>query len=246
MKKLFSLAIGLATAFTIMNAQTTLDIDKFKGISLSIPGTVILKAGSQQEVEVSGPSELIDDLKLTIKDGNWTIKYHSDENNRNADPLNFTITSPSIKSIGVSGSGSVITDGKLNDLDNLNLAVSGSGSIEYDGDAESAHFAISGNGSIDVDCSSEDTHVAVSGSGNISIKGNADRTRMASSGSGKIEGSGFKTKYCKASISGSSNLSAEVTDELDVTISGSGKFKYKGNPDIRSNKNSRKGLVKMK
>ena len=72
----------------------------------------------------------------------------------------------------------------------------------------------------------------ISGSGTITIGGSADRQRLDMSGSGRYDAGGLTGSEATAKISGSGDAVVNVSDKLDVTISGSGTLTYSGRPQV--------------
>ena len=246
MKNLIVLIIGLATALPQSfgkNITTTLDLPQIDKLGLSINASVVIREGANQSIEISGSEDLIDDLNTDVENGNWNIKYESYDNRNSDESLTIEITLNSLKTLAVSGPGSIETKGSFSHVKRRNIALSGTGSIQFKGESDHIDIALSGDGYIDVNTQSEYIHAAVSGTGDIDLSGTAKFVNMAASGSGNIGSPKLKTERCKAAISGSSILTAEVTDDLDIIVSGSGQFHYKGKPKIQK-KTSNGGKIK--
>jgi len=71
----------------------------------------------------------------------------------------------------------------------------------------------------------------ISGAGSIMLKGSADVLDIDASGSSKINCYELKARDVSVDISGAGNAKVNVSGNLDVDISGSGKVYYKGNPE---------------
>lgn len=193
--------------------KKTLQLDNFHAINLSVSGNVYLKQGSTQSVEVEAQQNIIDNLKKEVTDGRWNIGF--EENVRRLNKLNIYITVPSIDEVLVSGSGDIIGQSVFSGISTLNIGVSGSGNIEFEGNAE-------------------EMFARVTGSGDIEVKGSAKTGEIRISGSGDIEAHGFKTTDAKIRISGSGDASIHATNSLEVRITGSGDVAYKGSPKLNS------------
>jgi hypothetical protein len=74
--------------------------------------------------------------------------------------------------------------------------------------------------------------VGISGSGNVKLSGHADRQEVRISGSGDYVADGLDSKEVTLRTSGSSYAAVRVSDRLNVTVSGSGRVEYFGNPVI--------------
>lgn len=120
------------------------------------------------------------------------------------------VTVPELTAVSIAGAGKIIADSMIR-TNSLRVSISGSGHI-----------------SLPVTVKSLD--VSISGSGNITMKGSAEQAEVSISGSGRINASGLQVKTCKTKISGVGKCYADVTESLDLRISGSGSFYYKTKP----------------
>ena len=183
-------------------------VDEFHSLRLRGSSNVFITQGDFH-VTVEGQQNIIDNIELDVKDGEWEIEF--EECQRDFTKLEFHISMPEIRSLEVSGAGDIIgeNDFEVNDID---LKVDGSGSIQ-----------VTLIDAIDVDA-------RISGSGKINVKGNANYIGSKISGSGDLETFDLETNIGNINISGSGDAEVTVFDELDVKISGSGDVYYKGNP----------------
>lgn len=191
----------------------TLDLADFDGLKLAISADVMIRQGSSQSVKIEAQQNIIDNLKKEVKDGVWKIGF--DKNVKESESVKIWVTVPSIEELAVSGSGSITGEGKFSNLDDLSLAISGSGDIKLDAD-------------------SKNLKVAISGSGNVQLAGSTGGASLAISGSGDISAFGLSTQTCNVKISGSGDSSVNVSESLEVAIAGSGDVYYKGRPSVRS------------
>ncbi len=193
--------------------EQTLDVSDFTGVSLAISGEVILKQGNQTSVVVKGQQNIIDNIETDVFGQTWKIRF--DKNVRNHKNVVIYITMPTLTEAYVSGSGKMESKGAFSNLKDLDIAVSGSGKLSLDVDANAIESAISG-------------------SGDIHLAGNSHEMEVQISGSGELEGFNMNTKNCDIRISGSGECEVSVSDNLEVRVSGSGDVFYKGDPRVRS------------
>ncbi|RAV99077.1 head GIN domain-containing protein [Pseudochryseolinea flava] len=254
-KQLSLLSLALILCVTTLFAQNreTRSVGSFTKVSFRTPGKLYIRQGSSQKVEIEGKKDIVSQIetevegsKLVIgKKGKW-----SDWSWGSDDQITVYITVTKLEGLNVAGSGDAIGETKFT-TDNVELSVSGSGSLKIDVAASGSMDAnVSGSGNMDLKGSAKSLESDVSGSGGIdftlAITDNAD---FAISGSGKIEGSGsakyvktsvtgsgkilcrdLVTNRCDVRISGSGDVEINVTNELDANITGSGTVTYKGNP----------------
>ncbi len=269
MKKAFSLIAITLLIFNAAVGQTREErkVSTFTKISFRVPGKLYLRQGTPQKVELEGDRDFLEEVetevsgeKLTIgKEGSWTNWNWGTD-----DKVNVYITVASIEALSVSGSGDLIGETRIT-AGNLDLNVSGSGTLKIEADANGDVEAdVSGSGSIDLTgkCRGFNSDVSgsgrvrmtetiagrasfgVSGSGKIEASGTADEVRTSISGSGKVYAANLETNRCEVRISGSGDVEINVKSELDATISGSGSVSYKGNPTHVNSHASGSGKVR--
>lgn len=187
-----------------------LSLPAFTGIDLKISAQVFIRQGDQQSVSVEGKQDLIDELELDIQNGVWDIEF--DRCVRDLGSMKIFITVPDVSSLAISGSGDIISENTM-----------------VVGDIE---LKISGSGTIDVGLEADDINARISGSGVISMEGVGDVLDLNISGSGDLNAFGMTLRVADINISGSGDAEVFVTDSLLVRISGSGDVFYKGNPAV--------------
>jgi hypothetical protein len=269
MKKYNSLTLFvllLSTSLLIAQQREVRNVENFTKISFGFPGKLYLKQGSPQKVELEGDKDILEEVETEVdggrlrigKEGKW-FKWDSDDAK-----ITVYITVPNIEAVSVSGSGDIIGESKIR-TDDLNLNVSGSGSLSLDveanGDVEAdvsgsgdmdlkGHFQsfesdVSGSGKVILSAIIDNTaDFGISGSGRIEASGSADNVKTAISGSGKVLAANLETNRCDIRISGSGDVEINVKNELDANISGSGSVSYRGNPKKVNSHASGSGKVR--
>lgn len=258
------LIVGISA---IAQKKETRDVATFKKLGFAGSGILYLKQGSTQKVELEGSQEILDKYETKVEGDKLSIKPKdrwSDWSWGEKDKITVYITVKDIEAIGVAGSGDLIGQTLLtsNELDlkvsgsgsmkvevnvagDLEADVSGSGDIEVKGTAASFDSDISGSGDVNasVKISGESTF-SIAGSGKIIIDGSSKALETRISGSGSIRGENFEVEKCTVKVAGSGNVSIHVTDELNVSIAGSGDVRYKGDPKRVNNNSSGSGSVR--
>jgi hypothetical protein len=201
-----------------------LNLDSFSSLELAISGDVILSKGSSQNVRVESQQNIIDILNTTVSGNTWKIKF--DKNVSNYKTLKIYVTIPTLTSVGISGSGNINTTNSFDNLDDLNVFLSGSGDIQ-------------------LNASGKSMKTNLSGSGNISLEGASAIHDIKISGSGDINAFNLEVEEASVQISGSGQCELNVSKNLDIRISGSGDVTYKGAANVKS-KITGSGDVKKK
>jgi hypothetical protein len=105
---------------------------------------------------------------------------------------------------------------------------------------------ITGAGSIDLDLTAGRIFTEISGAGTVTLTGSADSHFLTISGAGELKAEGLEVKNYDITVSGAGNCRIFVTQSLEVQISGSGSVYYQGDPaSINSNISGVGKLVKL-
>jgi hypothetical protein len=260
----------LLFAFVLVWAQNkeTRTVDNFSKVAFRIPGKLYLRQGSEQKVVLEGSKDVLEKIETEVEGGRLNIGR---ENNNwriwdwdNDDRIIAYVTVTTLEGLSVSGSGNLIGEGVLKAND-LNLAVSGSGSMEIEvnasgemeanvsgsgdirvkGTARALDSKVSGSGKVILAGTITDrADVSVSGSGKIIASGSAKEIRTTISGSGEVQAADLEVEKCEVRISGSGDVEINVKQALDATISGSGSVSYRGNPSSVNSHSSGSGKVR--
>ena len=215
---------------TIKGNGEKVTIDRSTGdydaVSVSGWFDVDLVNGQEGELTLEGESNLLEYIKTEVKDGRLVIKT---EKGINLKPSNWnsgiriTVPVESINSVALSGSGDIVGRTTIK-TDRLSTAMSGSGDITLDVDANS------------VDAS-------MSGSGDITFSGKTRDFEATISGSGDIKAFDMEADNVNATVSGSADIKVTANKMLKARVSGSGDITYKGNPEKLDTKTSGSGDI---
>jgi hypothetical protein len=191
-----------------------IQLETLKGVMLGFSGDVILTQGSPQKIVMEGQQNILDNIKREVRDGVWNITF--DKSVKDAKPVRVYITLATINEVGLSGSGKLTTTNTFQNLDDLDIGLSGSGEI-------------------DLHVNADEIETAISGSGDILLEGSAESLEVAISGSGNVNAVALRTADCEIAISGSGDATVFCTASLESAISGSGDVRYKGNvPNVKA------------
>lgn len=214
MKKLIYIFTSLLfSAFSFgASAQSTVqtrEVSGFNGVASSGPFNVHITMGNKESVKLDIDADLIDKVETVVEDGTLLIRFKKAERfawkNHNIEKAEIYVSAKSLSAIVNSGSGNIEVTGPIN-TDNFKAVVSGSGTLKAGYvKATELHANLSGSGSIDVKGSANSINAIISGSGEI--KGEEFKTESATvviSGSGNVY---LKAeKELKATIIGSGTV----------------------------------------
>lgn len=185
----------------------------FDVIHLNMPAEVFLRQGAEQEVTIEAQENIMDRIRLTVRDREWKIE--SDRCLRDFSDIRIFITVPDVRKLVLNSSGRIFGENTF-DIDDIELRLAGSGDID-----------------LALNC--DDVDATLSGSGAIALEGAGDELDFVLSGSGRLKAFGFTVREADILISGSGNAEVRVDDQLSVRITGSGDVLYRGNPALNVN-----------
>ena len=187
------------------------DAKDFTGFISSISADIYIKQAASFKVTVEGQKNILDLLKTDVKNGSLKIAFEKGYSMRYREPLKIYVEAPNFASLGMSGSGNVVSENTLSG-EKLDIDISGSGDFDLS----------------DIQFKSVD--FGVSGSGDVKIGGSAESINLEISGSGNIKANNLKTQKALCRVSGSGDISCNVKQSLEAYVSGSGDIKYSGSP----------------
>ncbi len=182
----------------------------FEAVELRLPATVFITQANDFSIEVEGKPNIIDEIELEVNSGE--LRIDTDDCVRDIGDMRFFITMPRVRGLEVDGSGSIISENILL-VDDVQIDVFGSGTI-------------------DVALEGDDLDVNISGSGDIFLEGTAEELDVDISGSGDLRAFDLLVEEADIEISGSGEADVTVSDFLRARISGSGDIRYRGEPNL--------------
>jgi len=192
----------------------TRTVDTFHSVDLRGWGNLYVTQDGASDIRIEAEDNILPILQTYVRDGVLVIEQKEFKCVRPKKPVNVYVAMDEVKQLTLSGSGKIIGQTKITS-DSLGVKVSGSGDIDFDVDTEKLRTTISG-------------------SGNAQLKGDATTHDITISGSGDIQSYDLDTEKSTVKVFGSGKSEVSVSDELDVTITGSGDVYYKGDPVINT------------
>lgn len=181
-------------------SEETRNLAEFSTIKIKDNAEVHVRIGRPQEVIIIAEYET-DNTQTTVEDGALCI---------HGKYAKVYITVEKLEGIKISGIGKVFADSVITGK-NLELSISGSGTVKMP---------------LDVDY----LEVNISGLGKVQLEGVANHVESSVSGSAKVDALQLTAKDVEAKISGVGKFIMDVTESLELNISGSGTFYYKTKP----------------
>jgi hypothetical protein len=154
--------------------------DSSDAIELSLPGTVTFRGGQGSDIVVRGSPDLV--ANVEVKGGRLTLGCRGWGVGRD---LEITLPGRSFRHIGISGSGKLVMENVSKP--ELDLRISGSGTVRAQGSVDQATVKVSGSGDARLgDLAVKQLKVDISGSGKVEAKPK-DTADVRISGSGDVK-----------------------------------------------------------
>ncbi|NOQ92949.1 MAG: DUF2807 domain-containing protein [Flavobacteriaceae bacterium] len=206
--------------------SATRTVGSFEKVGVSGSFDVYLvkgKEGKEGKIDIKIEDNLLDYLVTEVKDGKLKIKWKKGTNISTRKGVVLTVYFKGINAVGLSGSGDIVAKDLIK-TDHFKVAVSGSGDIDLELEANTLEASVSGSGDLD-------------------LKGEVKEFSASVAGSGDISAYDLSSEKADLKVSGSGGMTLTVTKELKAKVAGSGDIKYKGNPRIEDIKVSGSGNV---
>jgi hypothetical protein len=191
--------------------EETREAEAFSRVRSDASLDVKITQGDVPAVTVSIDSNLQRLVKTRVADDTLYIDL-SDDVGDVVDGPHVLVTAPQLSAAKLAGSGNM-TVVFAEPEQPLDLYLSGSGSLRFNG----ATAAIG---------------AYLSGSGDIRLDGNTGDADLKLSGSGSIRGQQLETSCAAIVLSGSGDIAANVHDSVSVSLSGSGQIDLYGGASI--------------
>jgi Putative auto-transporter adhesin, head GIN domain len=193
-------------------------VDHFTRVEADGPFDVEVREAQGFSVQVNIDSNLLPLVETRASGGVLTIDARQPVRDLVPGP-HVVVTLPHLEGASLLGSGRV-TVGSFQETDRVDLILSGSGDLRFEGSSPSLVAQLSGSGALE-------------------LTGSAARLDLDLSGSGSIGAVGLPATSATILLDGSGDVSATVEGSVDLTLSGSGNIELFGQPDIRQHSSPR-------
>jgi hypothetical protein len=204
-------------------------VGAFSSISLNGTGTLRVHRGALK-VEITSDSNILPYITATVSGDELRIGIEPFNTVMSATKLQFDVSLPELRGVGVAGSGDAYVDAFKGDA--FKAFVAGSGGIKADLAYRTVELNCTGSGGFDAEVMAGRLDVRCAGSGGAYIRGSADRAEYRISGSGTLGARDFSVDDARIAISGSGKAEIKAARSLDISMTGSGNIKYWGNPSL--------------
>jgi len=188
--------------------EMQIEVQSFDEIYIGGNFDVILIPSDKNSILISADENLMKYINVEVH--NNSLNINTVHNLKSSNGIDVTINYITLSGIYSTGA-SKITHNNALVSQNLEIDLSGTGSIELE---------------IDSDTSS----VTMTGAGLVKLTGKTSLLNVGISGAGGLVASDLVAQNCDISLSGFGGASVHVTENLEANISGIGGIQYSGNP----------------
>jgi hypothetical protein len=141
---------------------------------------------------------------------------------------------PAISGLQLSGASRGELSG-FKSLNEINLEVSGASELNMtDVEAGDSRFVVSGASAVTGTIKAVTADFIISGASTVELTGSANVVDVQGSGASSVGLADFPTSKARFNLSGASNGTIDVSDKLDIILSGASRLVYTGSPKLGS------------
>ena len=188
------------------------DAAAFTDIGTSGVYKVVITQGSTHSVRVEAEENLLPYIITDISGGELRIHSRKGYNINPTKDIKVYVTLQKVDKLSASGAGGFTSTNVLN--------------------SERIQLKFSGAADANLDIKTQSLEVGLSGASNVKLKGSSESAEYGISGAADIQALDLSTNEVKIGISGTGKANVFVQKKLDVSISGMGTVKYKGDPGV--------------
>jgi hypothetical protein len=186
---------------------------------------VLVEQGERFEVTVSIDENLIDRVETYLVGDTLRIRTRGQIADLVKGP-HVRVTLPVLTSARVSGSG---------DLDAFDFT-----------DSEAVELQVSGSGALSWQGTAQELTASVNGSGDLSLEGAADALDLRVSGAGDARARACEVVDAHVKVSGAGDATVNVSGDLDAEVSGAGDLTVYGRPHFTRRDRSGAGDIHVR
>ncbi len=187
-------------------------IGEIDSVMLSGLGDLTIRQGETESLTIEAEDNILPLLETKVTGGVLELSDKPNTSINSSKGIHYTLVVMNLKQVSLTGMGNIAIDALTADA--LNLVLSGSGDVKM------------------TDLQAGEVNLTLDGLGSIELTGQAESLTMKTMGSGDLKAADLKVKNASITIEGLGNATVQVSDTLEVNISGSGSLKYYGAPKI--------------
>jgi len=221
----------------------TKDIPISEYTKINTAGSIHINYSQSDEepfLQVTTDQNIYDIFEFIIENNNTLVIRPKKEYRRNTHirPTEFTVNTNSreLEKAEIAGNTTFNANSPLK-AEQLQLTIAGSGKINLNGlvEANKLGTEIAGSATLNAyQINAQEFKGNIAGSGTLNLGGETGKATFEIAGSGDVRAFDLQIEDMKCEIAGSGDIEAYVNNSINVSVAGSGRVKYKGNPsDIK-------------
>lgn len=214
---------GPATAQDV--PRQTRAVNAFSQVAFAVAGTLHLRQGEEQSVELAAPEEALTRIETVVEGRRLTVRSENDSglsglfdwlsgDDEDTPSIDVYVTVPTLEGLTVAGSGTIVAETPI-EADELDLEIADSGGMESQ-------------------LTARRLTITIAGSGDMTLRGRADEATVEIAGSGDLRAAELEVATAEVSTTGSGTTELHVTDRLNARIVGSGNVRFRGAPTVEA------------
>jgi hypothetical protein len=201
----------------VMAASENRVLPDFDRVDLRGVGTVVVRQSAATSVTVQAAGGALDRVRTEVRDGQlivgvrWWSALLAWKSLRG---IEVRVEVPRLRALIVSGAGNIVTPDPV--------------------EAEELELKLSGAGSLEVRVKADRVVARLSGAGTITAAGSTDALEVSLTGAGRFSGPELEAGTVRVRSAGAGETVVFAARTLDVTLTGAGSIRYRGNPQVTS------------
>lgn len=200
-------------------------VKSFSSVHTNTIADIVYTQSDKISVKAEGAKEIVDNLKINVRNGVLTIENDRELNDKNDKPIVVFVSSPTIQSIETCGIGNLCLKGAVI-VDNLDIKAEGIGNVH----------------ALDLKC--KKVHINYKGIGNLTLAGETDIVEINSSGIGNIDCHNLLAKTTMVKSTKTGKVDCFASESIGLFNDGIGEISYSGNPTFKNLQNGGMGKIK--
>lgn len=213
--------------------QETRAVKGISGVEFSLPGTLHIKTGSAELLNITADDNLMPYIETNVGLGRLVIGSRPGTNLQPTRTINYDLTVTDLNLVTISSSGDIEVEPLQ--ARSFSITVNSSGNISLPSlDCTSLDVKISSSGDIKLaQLKADSISVDISSSGNLDIQdGQVKRQDIRISSSGEYHARNVESTSANVILTSSGTAIVRVSDRLTGRLSSSGNINYIGSPDV--------------
>jgi len=201
------------------NVKLEKTVEGFNAIEMDQSCKMLVSQGDNNSVTVEGPKEVVEAMKVVVKDGVLSI----DNAGKSLEGVVINVVAKNLTEIEV-GSAAIMESASELKFDNLEIEAEGAADV---------------NLQLNVNVLESDA----SGAASLKLRGMAQQHNAEVSGAATLNAVDLQTKKTTIDVSGAGNAKVDATEELKGEVSGAGSLYNKSQPQTMNIEESGAGSV---